>query len=463
MDVKIAPDWKELLAPEFEKPYFVALTDFVRQEYATRRIYPRGSNIFRAFDKCPFDRLKVVIIGQDPYHGPGQANGLCFSVADGIPFPPSLQNIFKEVSDDTGTPVPASGNLDRWAEQGVLLLNSVLTVRAHEAASHAGRGWETFTDAVVRAIAERKEGIVYMLWGSYAQRKGAIADPQRNLILKAVHPSPLSVYRGFFGCRHFSRANDYLRSAGKEPIVWKPAPRQAVPRRDAARRAVRFRKQRPGVSAPSDAPASALRDAGASHKDGIGPAAKIPESRYCPTCGNAVSLHRTKNTSETMTGIFYGSTTGSTEAVAQDIAKQLGIADADVHNVADASADETDKYDLLVLGSPTWGNGDLQDDWYGFLDRLKTRDLTGRKVALFGCGDSGSYPDTFCDAVGLLYEELQPTGCIFVGSYEPAGYDVTDSLVCADGRFVGLAIDESAPDKTEERVAAWCRLLRTEE
>ena len=202
MDVKIAPDWKELLAPEFEKPYFVALTDFVRQEYATRRIYPRGNNIFRAFDKCPFDRLKVVIIGQDPYHGPGQANGLCFSVADGIPFPPSLQNIFKEVSDDTGTPVPASGNLDRWAEQGVLLLNSVLTVRAHEAASHAGRGWETFTDAVVRAIAERKEGIVYMLWGSYAQRKGAIADPQRNLILKAVHPSPLSVYRGFFGCRH---------------------------------------------------------------------------------------------------------------------------------------------------------------------------------------------------------------------------------------------------------------------
>ena len=158
MDVKIAPDWKEVLAPEFEKPYFATLTDFVRQEYASRRIYPRGSNIFRAFDKCPFERLKVVIIGQDPYHGPGQANGLCFSVADGIPFPPSLQNIFKEVADDTGTPIPASGNLDRWAEQGVLLLNSVLTVREHEAASHAGRGWETFTDAVVRAIAERKVG-----------------------------------------------------------------------------------------------------------------------------------------------------------------------------------------------------------------------------------------------------------------------------------------------------------------
>lgn len=172
MDVKIAPDWKELLAPEFEKPYFAQLTEFVRQEYASRRIFPRGSNIF------------------------------------------------KEVSDDTGTPIPSTGNLDRWAEQGVLLLNAVLTVRAHEAASHAGRGWETFTDAVVRAIAQRKEGIVYMLWGSYAQKKGAIADPQRNLILKAVHPSPLSVYRGFFGCRHFSRANEYLRSVGKEPIVW---------------------------------------------------------------------------------------------------------------------------------------------------------------------------------------------------------------------------------------------------
>lgn len=189
MDVKIAPDWKEILAPEFDKPYFGELTRFVREEYASHRIYPRGSNIFRAFDKCPFDRLKVVIIGQDPYHGPGQANGLCFSVGDGVPFPPSLQNIFKEVADDTGAPVPTTGNLDRWAEQGVLLLNAVLTVREHEAASHAGHGWETFTDAVVRAVAERKEHIVYMLWGSYAQRKGAIADPARNCILKAVHPS----------------------------------------------------------------------------------------------------------------------------------------------------------------------------------------------------------------------------------------------------------------------------------
>ncbi len=220
MEVRIAADWKELLQPEFDKPYFEELIRFVKAEYATQRIYPRGSNIFRAFDKCPFERLKVVVIGQDPYHGPGQANGLCFSVAPGVPFPPSLQNIFKEVADDTGTPVPASGDLDRWAEQGVLLLNSVLTVREHQAASHAGRGWETFTDAVVRTINERRDGIVYMLWGSYAQRKGAIADPTRNCILKAVHPSPLSVYRGFFGCRHFSQANAYLAAHGQEPIRW---------------------------------------------------------------------------------------------------------------------------------------------------------------------------------------------------------------------------------------------------
>ena len=220
MNVKIAPDWHELLAAEFEKPYFAELAEFVRNEYASQRIYPRGSNIFRAFDKCPFEKLKVVIIGQDPYHEEGQANGLCFSVGDGIPFPPSLQNIFREISTDIGTPVPPTGNLDRWAEQGVLLLNSVLTVRAHQAASHAGRGWETFTDAVVRAIAERKQGIVYMLWGSYAQRKGAIASPVSKCILQAVQPSPLSVYRGFFGCRHFSQANEYLASQGKEPIVW---------------------------------------------------------------------------------------------------------------------------------------------------------------------------------------------------------------------------------------------------
>ena len=220
MEVKIAADWKALLQEEFDKPYFEELIRFVKEEYATHRIYPRGSNIFRAFDKCPFDRLKVVIIGQDPYHGPNQAHGLCFSVADGVPHPPSLQNIFKEVAADIGTPIPTSGNLDRWAEQGVLLLNAVLTVREHEAASHAGRGWERFTDAVVRAISEHKQGVVYMLWGSYAQKKGAIADPARNCILKAVHPSPLSAYRGFLGCKHFSKANEYLLSQGESPIQW---------------------------------------------------------------------------------------------------------------------------------------------------------------------------------------------------------------------------------------------------
>ena len=220
MDVKIAPDWKELLAPEFEKPYFAELTAFVRQEYATRRIFPRGSNIFRAFDKCPFDKLKVVVIGQDPYHGPGQANGLCFSVGDGVPFPPSLQNIFKEVADDTGTPVPSSGNLDRWAEQGVLLLNAVLTGRGPGPASHAGHGWETFTDAAIRALAEQREHLVFILWGSYAQRKGAFIDRNKHLVLSSAHPSPLSAYNGFFGNKHFSRTNSYLREHGEQEIIW---------------------------------------------------------------------------------------------------------------------------------------------------------------------------------------------------------------------------------------------------
>ena len=216
----MAEDWKEILREEFSKPYFEELTSFVRGEYGSGVVYPAGRNIFRAFDCCPFDKIKVVIIGQDPYHGPGQANGLCFSVGEGVPFPPSLRNILQEVHTDVGSPIPASGELERWAEQGVLLLNAVLTVRAHEAASHAGRGWERFTDAVVKAIAERKEGVVYMLWGSYAQKKGAIADPAKNLILKAVHPSPLSAYRGFMGCKHFSAANDYLASIGKDTIRW---------------------------------------------------------------------------------------------------------------------------------------------------------------------------------------------------------------------------------------------------
>lgn len=219
-DVRIAEDWKAILQEEFDKPYFEELVSFVKEEYSRGTVYPAGRNIFRAFDRCPVDKLKVVIIGQDPYHGPGQANGLCFSVGEGVPFPPSLRNILQEVRDDVGAPIPLSGELERWAEQGVLLLNAVLTVRAHEAASHAGHGWERFTDAVVRAIAERKEGIVYMLWGSYAQKKGSIADPSRNLILKTVHPSPLSAYRGFFGCKHFSAANAYLTSIGKEPIEW---------------------------------------------------------------------------------------------------------------------------------------------------------------------------------------------------------------------------------------------------
>lgn len=220
MDVRIAEDWKAILQPEFDMPYFERLTNFVKSEYAAGQVFPSGSNIFRAFDKCPFESLKVVIIGQDPYHGEGQANGLCFSVNDGVKFPPSLQNIFQEIHNDMGVPVPMSGNLDRWAEQGVLLLNSVLTVKAHLAASHAGKGWEQFTDAVVRIISERKQNLVYMLWGSYAQRKGQVVDASQNLVLKSVHPSPLSAYRGFFGCKHFSQANTYLQSVGKEPIRW---------------------------------------------------------------------------------------------------------------------------------------------------------------------------------------------------------------------------------------------------
>lgn len=220
MNVRINEAWKELLAPEFEKPYFEELVQFVRAEYASQTVYPAGGNIFRALDKCSPDNVKVVIIGQDPYHGEGQANGLCFSVNDGVQFPPSLRNIFKEINADLGTPIPTSGNLDRWAEQGVLLLNSTLTVRAHSAASHAGHGWERFTDAVVATLSELKSGVVYMLWGAYAQKKGAIVDCTSNLVLKAAHPSPLSAHNGFFGCRHFSTANNYLLSVGKTPIKW---------------------------------------------------------------------------------------------------------------------------------------------------------------------------------------------------------------------------------------------------
>lgn len=220
MDVKIASSWKSLLAEEFEKPYFRQLTEFVRNEYKTQTIYPRGSDIFKAFDRCEFDAVKVVIIGQDPYHGPGQANGLCFSVSDGIRFPPSLLNIFKEIQDDLGKPIPASGDLERWARQGVLLLNATLTVRANTPGSHQNRGWETFTDAVIKKISDEKEGIVFLLWGAYAQKKGEVIDRHKHLVLMSAHPSPFSADRGFFGCKHFSKANAYLRSLGKEEIDW---------------------------------------------------------------------------------------------------------------------------------------------------------------------------------------------------------------------------------------------------
>lgn len=220
LDVKIEQSWKALLQEEFDKPYFAELTDFVRAEYKSYRIYPPGSQIFNAFNLCPFDKVKVVIIGQDPYHGPGQAHGLCFSVNDGVPFPPSLRNIFKEVNADTGAPIPQSGNLTRWATQGVLLLNATLTVREHSAGSHQRRGWETFTDSVIRIISEQKSNVVFILWGAYAQSKASLIDSSRHLVLRSVHPSPLSAHAGFFGNHHFSLANDYLVRNGLTSIDW---------------------------------------------------------------------------------------------------------------------------------------------------------------------------------------------------------------------------------------------------
>ena len=211
MDVKIENSWKEALKNEFEKPYFASLCDFVRQEYKTSTIYPPASLIFNAFNLCPMDKIKVVIIGQDPYHEPGQAHGLCFSVNDGVKFPPSLQNIYKEIASEYNQPMPQSGNLTRWAEQGVLLLNATLTVRAHLVASHQGKGWETFTDNVIKEVNDRCQNIVFLLWGSYAQKKEAYIDKSKHCVLKAAHPSPLSAYRGFFGCNHFILANNYLR------------------------------------------------------------------------------------------------------------------------------------------------------------------------------------------------------------------------------------------------------------
>lgn len=220
MDVKIDDSWKSQLADEFEKDYFKKLTDFVRQEYHTTRVYPPGNLIFNAFNHCPFDKVKVVIIGQDPYHGPGQAHGLCFSVNEGIQFPPSLQNIFKEIKSDIGTDIPSTGNLTRWADQGVLLLNATLTVREHQAGSHQKKGWEEFTDAAIRTLAQEREHIVFILWGAYAQKKGAFIDRNKHLVLASAHPSPLSAYNGFFGNKHFSRTNQYLEENGMTPIEW---------------------------------------------------------------------------------------------------------------------------------------------------------------------------------------------------------------------------------------------------
>lgn len=221
MNVKIDNSWREHIGAEFEKPYFSALIDFVRHEYTTTTCYPPGSLIFNAFNLCPFDRVKVVIIGQDPYHEPGQAQGLSFSVPEGVPFPPSLQNIFKEIQLDLGKPMPPTGDLTRWAEQGVLLLNATLTVRAHQAASHQRHGWEQFTDAAIRTLNAERENLVFILWGGYARSKAQLIDRSRHLVLESVHPSPLSANRGgWFGNHHFSQCNAYLREHGEQEIDW---------------------------------------------------------------------------------------------------------------------------------------------------------------------------------------------------------------------------------------------------
>ena len=220
MDVKISPSWKIHLQTEFEKPYFTNLVNFVKNEYKTQTVFPPGNEIFNAFNHCSFDDVKVVIIGQDPYHGPGQANGLCFSVKDGVRKPPSLINIFKEVAKDVGREIPASGNLERWAAQGVLLLNATLTVKASTPGSHQNKGWEEFTDSVIRVLSNKKEGLVFLLWGAYAQKKGSIIDEHKHLVLKSAHPSPFAAHRGFFGNKHFSKTNTYLKGKGKTPIDW---------------------------------------------------------------------------------------------------------------------------------------------------------------------------------------------------------------------------------------------------
>lgn len=221
MQINLEPSWKNILAGEFEKPYFKSLIEFVKSEYSQHTCCPKGGHIFSAFDSCPFNKVKVVIIGQDPYHGVGQANGLCFSVNDGIAFPPSLVNIFKEIQADLEKPFPATGNLERWAKQGVLLLNATLTVRAHEAGSHQNKGWETFTDAVIQKISDSNEEVVFLLWGGFAKKKGLRINREKHLVLETGHPSPLSANRGlWFGNKHFSKANAYLKSKGKNEIEW---------------------------------------------------------------------------------------------------------------------------------------------------------------------------------------------------------------------------------------------------
>lgn len=220
MEVKIEESWKKVLQEEFDKEYFASLVDFVRNAYKTTKVYPKGANIFNAFNLCPFDNVKLVIIGQDPYHEEGQAQGLCFSVPDNVVIPPSLLNIYKELHDDLGIEIPKSGDLTRWAQQGVLLLNATLTVQAHQAGSHQGKGWETFTDAVIKIVSEKRENVVFLLWGAYAIKKSALIDKTKHFILTSPHPSPLSAYRGFFGNKHFSKANNYLREHGILEINW---------------------------------------------------------------------------------------------------------------------------------------------------------------------------------------------------------------------------------------------------
>ncbi|PIQ92500.1 MAG: uracil-DNA glycosylase [Parcubacteria group bacterium CG11_big_fil_rev_8_21_14_0_20_39_22] len=222
MQVKIEKSWREVLASEFSGEYFKKLADFVKEEYLSNKIFPPLKLIFNAFELCSFDNVKVVILGQDPYHGTGQAHGLCFSVPEKIRIPPSLKNIYKEIVDDIGGDIPSYGNLEFWAKQGVLLLNATLTVRANSAGSHQGNGWEIFTDAVIKEISERKENVVFILWGNYARKKKDLIDETKHLILEAPHPSPFSAYTGFFGCKHFSKTNDFLKKSGKEPIKWLP-------------------------------------------------------------------------------------------------------------------------------------------------------------------------------------------------------------------------------------------------